>query len=98
MRVEDCYYINYNNQKYPVVGISLNEHDKHELNDEPCQYLLFGDKHLAQVLEPFDTKDKADIDNQIIFYFDDNVCQRYLNGNISDSQLFKIVKGAVLSW
>lgn len=98
MQVKDCYYISYKTINYPVVGIMLDDKDRYELNDEPCQYLLFGDKPLARALEPYDTKDKANIDNQIIYYFEDKVCQRYMDGSLSDKDLFKLVKDTILSW
>lgn len=98
MQVKYCYYLDYESEKYPVVGIELDDKDKIELNDEPCGYMLFGDRQLADALEPFDTRDKEYIDNQIIYYFDDNICQRYMYGKVSDEHLLNAVKDAVLSW
>ena len=98
MEVKDCYYIKYKTMYYPVVGVMLDDKDKHEFNDEQCQYMLFGDHQLAQALEPFDTTDKAEIDNQIIYYFEGNVCQRYIKGELSDKFLFKLVQDVVTSW
>lgn len=98
MRITDYYYIYYKEKAYPIVGISLDREERHELRDEPCDYLLFGDEPLARVLEPFDTLDKENIDNQIIYYFDNDVCHRFIKGALSKYELFKIVKETMLSW
>lgn len=98
MQIEDYFYVNYKNKKYPVVGVSFDENDRRTLKSEPYSYMLFGDVSLARALEPYETDEQTHIDNQITYYFDNNVCQKYIEGLLPEAQLFENVKEAIMSW
>ena len=99
MNVNELYYVNYNGIEYTLVGVLLDDEDDQLLLDNLSYHnLLFGDVQLARTLEPFDTSDKRYIDNQIVFYFDNNICQKYINGNLSEKQFLNIVENTILSW